>query len=306
MPRLAAALLVLAGTLPAQHRQVAITFDDLPRGGDNGGTHTLSETLDVNRRIIDALRGQPVAGFVNAGGTAARDLGPEGLRAVLRLWHDRGAVLGNHTFSHPDLNRTPPDEYIADIQRGEPAIEEAIGRRPVFFRHPFLHCGATPEARRAVESFLAGRGYRIAPVTLDNSDWMYAVLYQKALRDDPPQAARLLRNYLAYMESIFAFFESRSVEVVGREIPQVLLVHVSRLNADALPELLSMMQRRGYEVVSLETALRDEAYRLPDTCLGPGGFSWVHRWSKTKGMPGKGEPDPPSWVTDAYENRGSR
>lgn len=306
MPRLTAALLLLAGILPAQPRQVAITFDDLPRGGDNGRTHSLSETLEVNRHILDALHGQPVTGFVNAGGTVARDLGPEGLQAVLRLWRDRGAVLGNHTFSHPDLNRTPPDEYIADIQRGEPAIEKAIGRRPVFFRHPFLHCGATPEARRAVERFLAGRGYRIAPVTLDNSDWLYAVLYQTALRDDPPQAARLLRDYLAYMESIFAFFESRSVEVVGREIPQVLLVHVSRLNADALPELLAMMKRRGYAVVSLETALRDGAYRLTDTYVGTGGFSWIHRWSKAKGMPGKGEPDPPAWVTAAYESRGSR
>ncbi len=306
MPRLAAATLLLACLLPGQQRQVSITFDDLPRGGDAGRSHTLTETLEVNRRILDAMGSRPVTGFVNAGGGGARDLGAEGLQTVLRLWHERGAVLGNHTFSHPDLNLTPPDKYIADIVRGEPAIEQAAGRRPVFFRHPFLHAGATAEARRAVEDFLAGRGYTVAPVTLDNSDWMYAVLYQAALRNDPPLAARLLRDYLAYMEAIFAFFEGRSVEVVGREFPQVLLLHVSRLNADALPGLLAMMKRRGYTVVSLEAALRDETYRLSDSYTGPGGFSWIHRWSKTKGLAPKGEPDPPAWVNAAYENRRAR
>jgi peptidoglycan/xylan/chitin deacetylase (PgdA/CDA1 family) len=301
MRRLAAAALAAAGLLCAQSRQVALTFDDLPRGGDTGRAYTLADTLEVNHRILDAMRGQPVTGFVNPGGAAAVDLGPQGLQTVLRLWHDRGAVLGNHTFSHPDLNRTPPDAYIADILRAEPALEQALGRRPAFFRHPFLHAGATPEARRAVEEFLAGRGYQVAPVTLDNSDWLYAALYQPALRTDPPLAARLLDDYLAYMESIFSFFETRSIEVVGREIPQVLLLHVNRLNADALPRLLAMMRRRGYQVVPLEHALSDAAYRLPDSYAGPGGFSWLHRWSKTKGMAPKTEPDTPAWVTAAFE-----
>lgn len=306
MARWAAVLLLLGGVLAAQPRQVAITFDDLPRGGDAGRKQTPAETLEVNRRLLDALGGQPVTGFVNAGGTAAQALGEDGLKSVLRLWLERGAVLGNHTFTHPDLNRVSAADYIADIRRGEPALVEAMGRRPVFFRHPFLHAGATPETRREVEEWLARNGYRIAPVTLDNSDWMYAALYAPALRENPELAQRLMSDYLAYLESIFAFFESRAVEVAGREIPQVLLLHVSKLNADAMPALVSMMKKRGYRVVPLERALRDAAYRLPDTYAGPGGFSWIHRWSKTKGMAPKGEPDPPEWVTAAYERQRGR
>jgi hypothetical protein len=64
----------------------------------------------------------------------------------------------------------------------------------------------------------------------------------------------------------------------------------------AMPDLLAMMRRRGYRFVSLDEALRDEAYRLPDDYTGPGGFSWIHRWSKTKGMAPKGEPDEPAWI----------
>jgi hypothetical protein len=61
-----------------------------------------------------------------------------------------------------------------------------------------------------------------------------------------------------------------------------------------------MLERRGYQFVSLEIALRDPAYRLPNTYAGTGGFSWIHRWAMTKGMPNKGEPEPPVWVFEEY------
>jgi hypothetical protein len=102
------------------------------------------------------------------------------------------------------------------------------------------------------------------------------------------------------MESVVAFFEQRSVEVVGREIPQILLIHASQLNADLMPDLLAMFKRRGYSFVTLRQALADPAYSLPESYVGRGGFSWIHRWSQTMGLPNKGEPDPPAWVEKAY------
>ena len=59
-------------------------------------------------------------------------------------------------------------------------------------------------------------------------------------------------EYVAYMESVVAFFEQRAVEVAGREFPQVLLLHANQLNADLMPDLLAMFRRRGYGFVSLE------------------------------------------------------
>jgi hypothetical protein len=102
------------------------------------------------------------------------------------------------------------------------------------------------------------------------------------------------------MESVVEFFEKRSIDVVGREFPQILLLHDNQLNSDLMPELLDMFRRRGYRFVSLDEALADDAYRLPEEYAGRGGFSWIHRWSKTKGLPAKGEPDPPAWVTSAF------
>jgi hypothetical protein len=93
---------------------------------------------------------------------------------------------------------------------------------------------------------------------------------------------------------------------VGRDIAQILLIHANRLNAEMTPKLLAMLKRRGYRFVSLEEALKDDAYRLPNEYAGKGGFSWIHRWSMTKGMPNKGEPDEPAWLRQEYEKIAAR
>jgi peptidoglycan-N-acetylglucosamine deacetylase len=274
---------------------VAIACAALTRGGD-GGPRTFDAVRAMTEKLLRPFKERkiPVIGFVNEEHGA--DLGQGGLRRILDLWLDAGADLGNHTYSHPDLNTVPLEQYTANITRGEPVLRAALeqrGRKLIFFRHPFLHAGPTIEIKRGLQSFLDTHGYRVAPVTLDNSDYQYAALYTR-----PEFRERVRREYVPYMESVVAFFERRSIEVVGRDFPQTMLLHASELNADLMPELLAMFERRGYAFVSLETALEDQAYRLPETYVGRGGFSWIHRWSMTKGMPNKGEPDPPAWVTN--------
>jgi peptidoglycan/xylan/chitin deacetylase (PgdA/CDA1 family) len=294
------ACMVMRVTVSAAGRQVAITIDDLPRGGD-GGSRSLAEVRDMTARLLRPFhdRGLPVTGFVNEGRQV--DFGPEGLRQILDLWLDSGADLGNHSYSHLNINNIPIDEYTADILKGEPILRAALaarGRPLRFYRHPFLFTGPTPDIKATLQAFLDRHGYRVAPVTLDTADYEYAALYTR-----PQYRERVQREYLPYMESVVAFFETRSVEVVGREFPQILLLHANQLNAELMPDLLAMFRRRGYTFVSLDQALVDDAYRLPEDYAGPGGFSWIHRWSRTKGMAPKGEPDPPMWVQDAWAAR---
>ena len=213
---------------------------------------------------------------------------------MLDVWLDFGADLGNHSHSHLNINNVPLQQYVDDIAKGEPVVKEALaarGRRLTYYRHPFLFTGPTPEIKQGMQAYLDGRGYRVAPVTLDNADYQYAALYTR-----PEYRERVRQEYVPYMESVVAFFEERSVEVVGREFPQILLIHANQLNADLMPDLLAMFRRRGYTFVSLEQALADPAYRLEDGYAGRNGFSWIHRWSRTKGMKPKGEPEPPEWV----------
>jgi peptidoglycan/xylan/chitin deacetylase (PgdA/CDA1 family) len=296
-----AALLLCLATAWGADRQVAITIDDLPRGGD-GGPKTLAGVRAMTEQLLQPFREQkiPVTGFVNAG--RRMDFAPQELRGILDLWLDAGADLGNHSYSHLNINQVPLEQYTDDIVKGEPMLRAALaarGKKLTYYRHPFLYTGPTPEIKRGMQQFLDQHGYRVAPVTLDDSDWEFAALYTR-----PEYRDRVKREYVPYMESIVAFFEQRSVEVVGREFPQILLIHASQLNADLMPELLAMFRRRGYTFVSLDKALADESYRLPEEYVGRGGFSWIHRWSKTKGMPPKGEPEPAAWVEEAFKTLG--
>jgi peptidoglycan-N-acetylglucosamine deacetylase len=301
--RILAALLLFAPVSFAAGREVAITIDDLPRGGD-GGPRDLAGVSAMTKLSLRTFREQnaPVIGFVNAG--RADELGPQGLRQILDLWLDSGASLGNHSYSHLNINDVPLEEYTADIVRGEPILRAALaarGKKLEFYRHPFLFTGPTPEIKNRMRQFLDRHGYRIAPVTLDDEDYEFAALYT-----DPKFKDRVRREYVPYMESVVAFFERRSIEVVGREFPQILLIHASQLNADMMPDLLAMFRRRGYTFVSLEHALGDSAYQLPDGYVGPHGISWIHRWAIAKGMAPKEEPDPAAWVQEEMRRRRSQ
>lgn len=294
--RILTVLLLGAVAASGADREVAITIDDLPRGGD-GGPRSLAGIRAMTERLLKPFHDEkiPVIGFVNEG--SHLELGPQGVRQILDLWLDAGADLGNHSYSHPDINNVPLERYTADIVKGEALLRTALtGRRKKleFYRHPYLHTGPTPQIKKDMQEFLDKQGYRVAPVTLDNSDYEYAALYTK-----PEFKDRVRQEYVPYMESIVAAFERASVEVVGREFPQILLIHASQMNADLMPELLAMFRRRGYTFVSLEHALADPAYRLTDGYAGPNGFSWIHRWAMGKGIKPVAEPDPPKWVRDA-------
>jgi peptidoglycan/xylan/chitin deacetylase (PgdA/CDA1 family) len=280
----------------AQDRQVAITIDDLPRGGD-GGPYDFAAMRAMTEKLLRPFREQhiPVVGFVNA---CRHTRDSKELREILEMWLNAGADLGNHACMHKDLNEVPFDEYTADILQGEPAIREVLesrGRKLEYFRHPYLHTGKTPQVKQQLADFLGSHGYRVAPVTLDNADYEFAALYTK-----PEFHERAGRENLTYLESVVRYFLKLSLEVAGHEIRQILLIHASQLNADLMPQLLEMFRKRGYAFVTLAQALEDPAYQLPEAYAGGNGFSWIHRWSNTKGMPPKGEPDPADWVVKAY------
>jgi hypothetical protein len=63
---------------------------------------------------------------------------------------------------------------------------------------------------------------------------------------NPDLRERVTQEYVPYLESVVAFFERRSLEVVGHEFPQVLLIHASELNSDMISDILAMFRKRGY------------------------------------------------------------
>lgn len=291
-------------------RRVAVTFDDLPMSG--GGNPTGPAVVENNRKIVAALAANriPAVGFVNERQLEAAGQGDE-RRAALRLWVEAGLELGNHTYAHKYFYNTPLAEFQQEVIRGEPFTRQLLasrGMRLRYFRHPFLNTGRTPADKQAFEKFLSERGYRVAPVTHDNMEWVFAREYAKALAaNDGEKARRVAAEYVPYMEQLFEFYERLSVELFGREIPQVLLVHANLLNGDHFPKMVEMMKRRGYQFVTLEDALKDDAYRHADTYVGPVGISWLQRWLVTRGKEFRKEPYLPEYMRqfDSPQSSGS-
>jgi peptidoglycan/xylan/chitin deacetylase (PgdA/CDA1 family) len=282
-------------------RQVAITIDDLPAGAAN--SLPAATITEMTTKLLGTLRGQkiPVVGFVNEKKLYKTGEVDQRINA-LRMWLDYGFELGNHTFSHASLNRVGLQTWEDDIVQGESVTRLLLDEHKMklrYFRHPYLDTGRDLETRRHAEAFLVARGYRIAPVTLDAWDWMYAGVYDDAKkRDDTTLQDELAKSYLSYSDEVFAYSEKLSKQVVGYEPKQILLLHANQLEADHIEELLDLMRKRGYRFITLEDALGDQAYGLPDTYVGEEGTGWLDHWAIAQGKPPQGAPVFPQWVID--------
>lgn len=289
-------------------REIAVTFDDLPAVSVADGRPAALATFTDRLLATFAVAKVPVVGFVNEGKLVVGGEGLAGQAAridLLRKWVDAGFELGNHTYAHGSLNDTPIEEFEADVVRGERVVQTLLaarGRTLRYFRHPFLQVGLDLAKREAFEDWLARRGYTVAPVTIDNDEYIFAAVYAAALKSgDRATADRAAAAYLAYMDSVFAFNESLSQDLFGRPIRFILLVHANQLNADHAGALFALLKQRGYAFVTLDRALEDPAYRSPDRYVGRWGISWMHHWEQAMGRKRTGSPDPPAWVTEAYE-----
>src|SRR5437762_549375 len=253
---LATLLCLLCGNyLPASaqtpRREVAFTVDDLPTAEDGGD---ILEMQSMTRKLLASLVANqvPAIGFVNEknlyfkGGTDARI-------DVLRMWLDAGMLLGNHTFSHADFNKLSLPQFEDEVIRGEVVTRQLMqekGLNKLYFRYPYNHTGATPEAKESFQRFLQSRGYEIAPFTVENEDYIFAAVYRKAKqKKDEALVQRIRAAYLDHLDTKFEYYEQRSRMLLGREVKQIFLIHVNEINADSIDEMIQRLKRRGYSFI---------------------------------------------------------
>lgn len=298
---LACCVSILAQSTKAPDRQVAVTIDDLPSG--MADRQPAAEITAMTAKLLGTLRDQkvPVVGFVNEKKLYKPGEVDERIKA-LQMWLDYGFELGNHTFSHMSLNQAGLKPWEDDVIQGENVVKLLLAGHKMklrYFRHPYLDVGRDLQTRGEAEAFLTQRGYRIAPITLDGWDWMFAGVYEDAKnRNDTDLQQKLVKEYLAHHDAVCAYEEQLSMKVVGYEPKQILLLHASRLEADHIGELLDLLRRRGYRFITLEDALSDSAYSLPNTYVGEEGTGWLEQWAITQGKIPQGAPVFPQWVMD--------
>jgi peptidoglycan/xylan/chitin deacetylase (PgdA/CDA1 family) len=295
---LASALLLLAcaSSAAAQSRTVSLTFDDLPAAG----TQDPSEAASYNRRILNSLAKHhaPAIGFVNEDRVIKLNAGP-----ILYQWVRGGLDLGNHTFSHADLNKLTTTQFEQEIIDGEPSIRAALwsaGKVPRYLRFPFNHTGDTAAKHEAVAAFLAARGYQVAACTIDNEDYLFNEAYLRMLaKNDEASAVRLRDAYLAYTATQIDYYSGLHEQVFRRPVAHVMLFHLNRLNADLLDQLLGIFEEKHYTFVTLDAAQSDAAYNTLDTYVTGYGPMWGYRWARELKVAVNGnlETDPPDWIS---------
>ena len=84
---------------------------------------------------------------------------------------------------------------------------------------------------------------------------------------------------------------------MGYEPRQIILLHGNQLEADHIGDLANVFRKRGYRFITLEEALGDPAYSLPDTYIGEEGTGWLIHWAVTQGKPPHDEPVFPASIT---------
>jgi peptidoglycan/xylan/chitin deacetylase (PgdA/CDA1 family) len=267
-----------APTLPAHSEtapEVALTFDDLPSHGPlpQGLTR-----VDIANSVIHALQAAeapPIYGFVNA---KRIDEDPSSAQ-VLQLWRDAGFPLGNHTFSHMDLNTNSLDAFEQDLLGNEPALRKFMGDQDWrWLRFPFLREGDTVEKHHAIGAFLKSHGYKVAEVTLSFADYNYNEPYARCLAKNDQQGIEALKqSYIDGASDSLAQGQKMANLVYGHDIKHIMLLHIGGFETVMLPKLLELLKERGFKLITLEEAASDPAYATDPDLPGNWGGTFLQQ-----------------------------
>jgi peptidoglycan/xylan/chitin deacetylase (PgdA/CDA1 family) len=263
-------LIALACALPAAaQKRIALTFDDVPRQA--GGFYTPDERT---KRLIAGLKkaGVKQAAFFVTPGNLAKPDGTGG-EARIAAYVRAGHVIGNHSFSHLWLSKTPAADYVADLDRAATWLNGRPGYRP-WYRYPYLDEGRRDLAKRAeVRTALAARGLANGYVTIDDYDWHLDLLATRAKRAGTPiDMGRLRDLYVETLVGAAEFYDRIAREALGRQPAQVILLHETDLNAMFVPDLVAGLRKAGWQIVGIDEAYRDPiAAREPDGWFTNGG-----------------------------------
>jgi peptidoglycan/xylan/chitin deacetylase (PgdA/CDA1 family) len=298
-------ILIIAPGVYAQQKQVCFTIDDMPLV-----TYGITDTVyqrTIMDKLIEALTSNhiPAMGFVNEFKLYNNNELEPFQVSLLRQWLSAGLSLGNHTYSHQDYNHLSSIEFFKEIDKGEQVMRKLLpsyNQELKYFRHPFLHAGGTEAKSDSLNAYLKEHQYIVAPVTLDNADYLFAVAYKRAQdKHDINLMQKIGGDYINYMEQKVLFYERMSDGLFQKQISQILLLHASALNSDYISELAKMFKKHNYNFVSLREALQDKAYETPVTVFGRWGISWLDRWALSRGKKGdffKGDPEPPAYISN--------
>jgi len=250
--------------------EICITFDELPvaLSFNEIDRPTFTEQLLSNLSKHDVK----AAGFV-----VGESIGES--YDLLGQWLNAGHTLGNLTYSHHDLNEISIESFIKDMVAGAESIEPMLsgfGQKKRYFRYPFLHYGATVEAKREVKLYNEENNIVAVPATVVVEDYLYNLSLEK-LGDniDSVEYDNLLNEYINHVLDELTRVDALSIKLLKRRCRHILQLRANRLNALFLDELLGAIEKEGYRFISLQRVLADKLYAKEEAYFGSRGAGYL-------------------------------
>lgn len=227
----------------AQKKELALTIDDLPFVGESQNFHL--------NMIIEALKEDevPATGFI-----IAKEVTPKNM-IMLHKFHEAGLGLGNHTFSHANLNRLSPEAYIHEIESADRILAPVL-TEPKYFRYPYLIMGQGSKKSKIIH-YLNSKNYQIAPISIDSKDFIFNQLLLSVPQNQRRDFLNVLKPcYLEFIKQQTLKAEEYKRDIHKPSEPQILLIHSNLLNAYVLPDIINLFKQNDYTFIRLEDALK--------------------------------------------------
>lgn len=194
-------------------RKVALTFDDGP-----DRQYTL--------QILEILKREKVPATFFVVGTMAKK-NPD----VLKMIDQSGDVIGNHTYSHPELTRIDVKAVNQQVDETNTIIKQIIGKEPLLFRPPY---GAI---NKQEEQMIGQKGFKIILWSVDTRDWAHRTpqqIFDEVKKDTKPGA--IILQHCAGNSGL-------------------------RATVEALPHIIEYLRNEGYQFVTVDQLLMIPAYK---------------------------------------------
>jgi peptidoglycan/xylan/chitin deacetylase (PgdA/CDA1 family) len=201
---------------------VALTFDD---GPEPGHTEAILEVL--------ARRQVPATFFLIAEKARTH---PE-LVAQMRALP--GAVIGNHSWSHPNFHDIPAEEQAREVDTADALLHGGFGATPLF-RYPYGNSSC--ETNELVHTL----GYRIVGWHVDSCDWAF---------DGPEGLTTREALSCGVLPAFRHDFLGHIVSSVRAHDGGIVLMHETQhISVDNLDALIGRLQEEGYRFATPATA----------------------------------------------------
>ncbi len=214
-------------TVPDQsgfNKRVAFTFDDGPN-------------LSTTPALLEALRRHevPATFFINQvrGGESSK------LELLKEMVADPLFIVGNHTWSHPNMRQKEEERVIAEIDQMTAVLDE-VGEieSPRFFRFPFGSSNCMTYGK------VQERGYFVTGWHIDTADWCFNAGEKGYC--DPGTFAYVPDEYRRDIQGF-------SMQQIRRREGGVILFHdIHQFSVDQVEPLILKLKEEGYSFVNLD------------------------------------------------------